>query len=83
MVECDGIQNSKPQQYFYNKQHMFEQQDHEVSSLESLSEYKFSDIYDTEKTTSIQYLYLHLIYDGKSIEYKNIIVNSTKFTNKG
>lgn len=75
MVECDK------KQYLFDYTKKFKEQRPDVKSLTDLKIYDEKDIYDTKTTTSIQFLYLHLVFDGSSLKYKDMIFNSLQFKN--
>ena len=77
MLESGG------KQYLFNEEYIFIKQDKSIKTLKDLLIYKYEYIYDSELHSSTQLIFIHLKFDGKKLEYKDAIIDSTKFNKKG
>jgi len=75
MLECDG------KLYLFHQSNGFEKL-RKIKTLKDLKINEDKNLYDI-RHKSIQLIFVHLKFDGKKLEYKDIIIDSTKFDETG
>ena len=75
MLECNG------KQYLFNKSNDFQLLD-DVKTFKDLEISEYKNLYDILHK-SIQLIFVHLQHDGKKLEYKDILIDSTRFDETG